>query len=163
MGLCFFVKSAGQSVTPALPRTSAHDAEQDFSFTWANARRPARRGLSATKHKGNALPVRIPVLFWVGFCFLKDGCTSARFSLQSARQTVRPVWTVIRARGADRACTCWVGDATTSAQRTTSPVTNSWSAHFKVSLSWKEFGSHKNHAGLKHWRGFFLLLLSLSI
>lgn len=57
MGLFFFVKSAGQSVTPASPRTSARGAEQDSTFTWANARRPAPRGSSATKHKGNVLPV----------------------------------------------------------------------------------------------------------
>lgn len=89
-----FVKSAGQSVTPASPRTSARDAEQGSSSTWASARRPARRDSSATKLKGNALPVRTPMLFifvfWVGFRFHADRYASARLSLQSARQTASP-------------------------------------------------------------------------
>lgn len=57
MGLRLFVKSAGRSATPASPRTSALGAERDSTFTWANARRPVPRGWSATKLRGNVLPV----------------------------------------------------------------------------------------------------------
>lgn len=46
-------QSAGQSATPASTRTSAHAAEQDSTFTLANARRTALRGWSAATHTGS--------------------------------------------------------------------------------------------------------------
>lgn len=45
-------------------------------------------------------------------------------------------------RGAGRACTSSVGGATTSVRRTTSPVTNSWSAHHKVSPARRKEDQH---------------------
>ena len=50
-------QSAGWSATPASTRTSAHAAEQDSTFTRANARRTALRVLSAVTHRGSVFPV----------------------------------------------------------------------------------------------------------
>lgn len=54
-------------------------------------------------------------------------------SLQAALQNVSRVKTARHVHGAGQACTSIMGGATMSVQKTMSPVTNSWSAHYKVS------------------------------